>query len=122
MYKVKYYKDDKGNEPVREYLKQLDQKAKSSKNERINLNKILEYIETLKNYGTYAGEPYVKHIRADLWELRPLDSRIFFFFMKDDAFILLHHFIKKTKRTPKREIEQAERNMKNVIERSKSHE
>ncbi|MGI6607181.1 MAG: type II toxin-antitoxin system RelE/ParE family toxin [Peptococcia bacterium] len=32
--------------------------------------------------------------------------------------ILLHHFLKKTKKTPRREIEQAKRNLTDYLERS----
>jgi len=51
--------------------------------------------------------------------LRPLDDRIFFFYFRDNTFILLHHFLKKTKKTPRREIEQAKRNKADYLERSK---
>lgn len=46
MYKIQVYKDEKGKEPVTEYLNEL---AKSkSKDSRIKLNKILEYIKVFK--------------------------------------------------------------------------
>lgn len=32
---------------------------------------------------------------------------LFYFFYKDNVFVLLHHFRKKTQKTPKREIEKA---------------
>ena len=122
MFRVKYFRDTRGNEPIRDYLKELAERAETSKNERVNLSKILEYLKILQNYGTKAGEPYVKHIENDLWELRPGKNRIFFFYFKDGAFVLLHHFIKKTQKTPKREIKQAQRNMEEVIERSRDYE
>jgi len=43
---------------------------------------------------------------------------IFFASWTNEGFILLHHFIKKTQKTPKREIEQAKRNLKDIQERS----
>jgi len=58
-------------------------------------------------HGTRVGEPVVKHIGGDIWELRPLTRRIFFFYWKDNKFILLHHFVKKTNKTPANEIKQA---------------
>ena len=60
----------------------------------------------------------MKHIEGDIWELRPLKDRIFFFYWKDNTFILLHYFIKKTQKTPQREIEQAKRNLKDFLDRS----
>ncbi len=29
-------------------------------------------------HGTAAGEPYVKHLDGEIWELRPLRDRILF--------------------------------------------
>lgn len=54
-----------------------------------------------------------KKIEGEIWELRPLDNRILFFAWNGNAFVLLHHFVKKTQKTPKNEIEQAQQNMLN---------
>ncbi|PWL49980.1 MAG: addiction module toxin RelE [Clostridiales bacterium] len=97
-------------------LKDLAEKAKTSKHARINKEKILTYIRALESYGTRIGAPVIKHIDGDIWELRPLDNRILFFYWKDDTFVLLHHFIKKTQKTPLRDIEQAKRNLADFLE------
>ncbi|MCL1882600.1 MAG: type II toxin-antitoxin system RelE/ParE family toxin [Defluviitaleaceae bacterium] len=55
---------------------------------------------------------------GDIWELRPLSHRVLFFYWKDNKFVLFHHFIKKTNKTPPREIEQAKRNMADHKERN----
>ena len=116
MYKIRIYKDAKGNQPIKDYLTEL---AKNSdKDSRIKLNKIDYYLRALREYGTRAGEPFVKHIDGDIWELRPLRDRFFFFSWQNDIFILLHHCVKKTNKTPPKEIEQTKRNMKDFIERS----
>ncbi len=120
MYSVRFYKDKDGNEPVKEYLKELG--TKTDKNSRINFNKIRDYIKTLSEYGTRAGEPYIKHIGGDIWELRPLRNRILFFGYDGRQFILLSHFIKKTQKTPPREIEKAKNLMNDYIERSNGNE
>ena len=117
MFKLLFYKDSSGHDPLAEYLGDLAQKALTSKNERIKLKKIIEYMELLEQHGTMLGEPYVKHIVDDIWELRPLKNRIFFFHWKDGTLIMLHHFAKTTKKTPPREIEQAKRNQKDFLER-----
>ena len=70
MYEVIFYKDKNGNEPVLDYLKQLI--SKNDKDSRIKANKINDYIEVLSKYGTRAGDPYVKHLDGERWELRPL--------------------------------------------------
>lgn len=120
MYSVKFYKDKDGNEPVKEFLRELGEKT--DKNSRVNFNKIRDYIKVLGMYGTRAGEPFVKHLSGDIWELRPLRNRILFFGYDGRQFILLSHFIKKTQKTPQREIEAAEKLMKDYIERSGNHE
>lgn len=120
MYSGRFYKDKDGNEPVKEYLKELG--TKTDKNSRINFNKIRDYIKTLSEYGTRAGEPYIKHIGGDIWELRPLRNRILFFGYDGRQFILLSHFIKKTQKTPPREIEKAKNLMNDYIERSNGNE
>ena len=120
MFKIYFYKDASGKEPVAEYIRSLA--ARSDKDSRIKMNKILDYLNILEKYGTRAGEPYMKHIENDVWELRPRRDRIFFFAWKGDRFILLHHFMKKTQKTPRREIEQAKRNMRDYIERSGENE
>jgi phage-related protein len=122
LFKVKFFEDRQGHKPILEYLAELSSRAATSKNERIKLKKITEYIDVLKEYGTQAGLPYIKHIDGDLWELRPTNDRIFFFYWKDDAFIMVHHFTKKTQKTPPLEIKQAKRNMDDFIERSSQNE
>lgn len=120
MYEINFYQDKNGKEPVKEYL--LDLSKKKDKDSRIKLTKIRDYIQILRCNGTRAGVPFVKHIEGDIWELRPLSNRIFFFGWNGKTFILLHCFTKKTQKTPKKEIEQAKRNMADFIERSKENE
>ena len=118
VFKIRIYKDPQGNQPIKEYLTKLADK--SDKDSRIKLEKIDYYLQALREYGTRAGDPFVKHIDGDIWELRPLRDRFFFFCWHGDSFILLHHFVKKTPKTPPKEIEQAKHNQKDFIERSSS--
>jgi phage-related protein len=117
VYEVEFYYDRNGRSKIVEYLDELKEKGGTSKTERINRDKILAYMMALKQYGTRIGQPIVKHIDGSLWELRPLSNRIIFFYWKDNRFVLLHHFIKKTQKTPPREIEQARSKMKDFLER-----
>jgi len=121
MYEVEFYEDKNCKEPIKDFILNMQEKGKTSKSDRIRAEKILTYIRTLQTYGTRAGENYTKYIDNDLWELRPLKDRIFFFYWKDNTFILLHHFVKKTQKTPQKEIEQAKKNMRDYIERSKNN-
>lgn len=59
-----------------------------------------------------------KHIDGEIWELRPLKHRFLYAYYKDGKYIVLHHFIKKTKRTPKREIEQAKKKLIDYLGRN----
>ena len=115
MYEIYFYKDKNGKEPIIEYLQKLDKNK--DKDSRIKLNKIRDYVKVLSTYGTYAGEPYIKHIEGDIWELRPLSDRIFFVTWYKNGFMLLHHFTKKKQKTPSKEIEKAKRELKDLKER-----
>lgn len=119
MYQIYFYKDPNGKEPVREYINELA--AHRDKNSRIKLAKIRDYLKVLSEYGTRAGEPYVKHLDGDIWELRPIRDRILFAAWNGKNFILLHHFMKRTRKTPPREIAVAKRNLADHRERSKDN-
>ena len=117
MFDVEFYRDKKGEEPVKDFLMELQRRPDSDKRMRVLSDKILVYIRVLQEYGTRAGMPYMKHLEGDLWELRPLHERILFFAYVDGCFVLLHHFRKKTQKTPKKEMECAKRRMEDYLER-----
>jgi len=118
MFEVHFYEDKRERQPVKDLLIALRDEAQKSKDARIQYQKILAYIRSLEEYGTRIGEPTVKHVDGDLWELRPMAHRIFFFYWRDNKFILLHHFVKKTNKTPPKEIKRAQRNMQDFKERN----
>ena len=118
MFEAHFYEDRQGRQPIKDDLLELRDMARTSKDTRIQYEKILTYIRALENYGTRIGEPRVKHIDGDMWELRPLSDRILFFYWRDNKFILLHHFIKKTRKTPEKELDQARRNLQDFLERN----
>ena len=116
MHKIYFYRDKNGKEPVAEYIAELAQKK--DKDSRIKLNKIRDYIKVLSEYGTQAGEPYIKHLDGEIWELRPLRDRILFVGWIQGSYVLLHQFVKKTQKTPAREIERARRELADLVERN----
>ncbi len=118
MFDIIFYRDASGKSKIVDYLDELQEKAKTDKNARINREKILSYMAALAEYGTRVGKPIVKHIDGNLWELRPLANRIFFFYWKDNKFVMVHHYMKKSQKTPKKELEQARKNVKDYIERN----
>lgn len=115
MHEVFYYKDKNGKSPIADYLRELT--VKKDKNSRIKASKINDYIEYLAREGQNAGEPYIKHLEGEIWELRPIRDRILFAAWDGNSFILLHHFMKKTQKTPRKEINQAKRNLAELRER-----
>ena len=74
-------------------------------------------MKALSEYGFQLREPYIKHLEDEIWELRPLRNSILFVAWHDGSFVLLHHFIKKTQKTPAREIQQAKRELADLKER-----
>ena len=82
-------------------------KALTNKNARIQHKHMTQYIQLIEDHGTRIGENITKHPEEDIWELRPGNNRVLFFYHKNDTYVLLHLFRKKTQKTPRREIEKA---------------
>lgn len=68
--------------------------------------------------GPNLGEPHTKPMGSGLFELRLKGAegiaRVFFCMFIGKRIVMLHSFIKKTDRTPKREIEIAQDRMKEI--------
>src|SRR3989344_5735443 len=117
-YKVKFFVDSQtGRVPVKEYLDEISDKERA---------KILKYIEFLREHQGVLDEPYTKHIRDKIRELR-VDfgrnrHRVFFFTFVGRNIILLHAFLKKTSQTPESEITKAFNNYYKVLSNSKLYE
>ena len=80
------------------------------------------FLQLLKKYGISAGEPYIKHLDGEIWELRPLRDRILFVSWHNGSFYLLHYFMKKTQKTPQKEIEKAKKEFEELKERWSNNE
>ena|SRR3989338_8996247 len=117
-YKVIFFHDpDTGKNPVGDYLDKIPEKDEA---------KITKYIEFLRLAKGVLGEPYTKHIRDKIRELR-VDfgrnrHRIFFFTFIGKNIILLHAFLKHTAKTPEAEIKRAQINYYKIIINRKSYE
>ena len=109
MYNIEFYENQRGYSDVWDFLEVLRIQSESNKDSRIQYNQITFMIEMLKNNGTYLPDTMVKHLSDGIWELRPGKNRVLFFFFRDNTFVLLHHFKKKTQKTPVREIEKAKK-------------
>lgn len=99
-----FYEKENGESEIWDSLEKLRFKSTNNKDARIQYNQILLYMELLKNNGTLLPQNITKHIEENIWELRPGNNRIFFFFCDNNSFVLLHCFRKKSQKTPKREI------------------
>jgi phage-related protein len=105
QYEVEFYEDERGYCPITDWLRELDKM--NSKEGKSTLKKVYFQIERLENEGPGVGEPTTKHLDGDIWDLRPIPNRIFFGIMKGKRIVLLHHFRKKSQKTPRYEIEKA---------------
>jgi len=111
MYSIEFYEKENGESDVWNFLEELRVKSTTSKDARIQYRQLTMYIELLQHNGTRQPDNITKHITENIWELRPGNNRVFYFYFENDTFVLLHHFRKKTQKTPEREIEQVkERN------------
>ncbi|MEX0877272.1 MAG: type II toxin-antitoxin system RelE/ParE family toxin [Candidatus Spechtbacterales bacterium] len=99
-YKVYFYRKSNNKKvPVKEYLEKL------SKGEQA---KIASYIQLLRENEGYLEEPYSRHLKDGIRELRPKNDRVLYVLVKGKKIILLHAFRKTTQKTPSGEIEKAE--------------
>lgn len=117
-YRVKYYVDSRtGRSPVYEYIVNLGVKERA---------KIEKYIEFLRKHDGVLDEPYTKHIKGKIRELRvdfaSQRHRIFYFTFVGQTIILLHAFLKKTQKTPSNEIKRAEERYINVLNNRRIYE
>jgi phage-related protein len=119
-YRIVFYRNIRGEYPVFDYIQALG--TKHSKDSRIKFNKISDYMSALSEHGATLGEPYMKHLDGDIWELRPIRDRILFAAWDGETFIILHQFVKKTQKTPPQEIETAKQRLKEAKERAEDYE
>lgn len=120
MYTVEFYETQDGECQVWDFLEGLRIKAATNKDARIQHKQASLYIELLQQNGTHLNENITKHLDDGIWELRPGNNRVFYFFFQDDVFVLLHQFRKKSQKTPKREIEKAKRERDDYLSRKEN--
>jgi phage-related protein len=98
---VNFFRTDSGNEPVREWLKDREKEERKLTGEDI----------LLVQFRWPLGLPLVRKMESDLWEVRSKlasgnISRVFFT-INNNEMILLHAMIKKSQKTPKKDIDLA---------------
>jgi phage-related protein len=107
MFNIEFYSTADGVSELWDFLDDLQKKAVTNKDARIQHKQITQYIQLLEDHGTRLGEPVTKHLEEDIWELRPGNNRVLFFYHKENTYVLLHQFRKTTQKTPRREIRKA---------------
>jgi len=99
-----FYDKPDGTEPMRDFLSSLDKKMRA---------KVLWTVSLLESDGNSLREPYSKHLKDGIFELRTKVgsdiSRALYFFIIDKRVILTHGFIKKADATPPAEIRRAQK-------------
>ena len=109
---VVFFETEAGNEPVREWLKDMPKEDRKT---------IGTDILTVQ-YAWPVGKPLVDNLGDGIWEVRSrLTNRIArtLFILVDGEIVLLHGFIKKDRKTPKTELELAKKRKKQFLQ---SHE
>jgi phage-related protein len=111
-FEIEFYSSEDGREPVAEFLDTLDPKMTA---------KLVGLMEILEEKGTELRMPYSEHLEDGIFELRAKQgndiSRVLYFFVLGKKAILTNGFMKKTKKTPKNEIELAKRYRKDYLNR-----
>ena len=101
---VQFFRPDSGREPVREWLKSMGHGHRKT---------IGEDVKTLQ-FGWPIGMPLARKLDNGLWELRsnlqPGIARTFFT-IHESNIVLLHGFIKKSQKTPAKELALAKRRL-----------
>ena len=80
--------------------------------------KVFKVVELLKKYGHAVLETHIKHIDEKIWEIKVDRYRVFYFLYENQHYILVRAFMKKTQKTPKREIEIAEKRYADYVARA----
>ena len=107
MYNIEFYEDSNGRSELWEFLESLRVKAATNKDARIQYKQISLYIQLLEDNGTRLNENITKHLDDDIWELRPGNNRVLYFYFQNDTFCAFASISQENSKTPKREIERA---------------
>ena len=106
-----FYRSGTGKEPVRDWLKGLDAAKRKA---------IGEDIRTAQ-YGWPLGMPLIRKLQPGLWEVRThLRDGIArtMFIVEKNRMVLVHGFIKKSQKTPTKELQTARRRLRKYQEES----
>ena len=101
---IDFYAKENGEQPAKNFILALEPKMQA---------KIIRVLDLLENNGPLTGLPYSEHLENGIFEIRAKQStnitRVLYFFVTGRKIILLNGFVKKTQKTPKREIDLAKK-------------
>jgi len=105
---ARFFAQASGNEPVRDWLKNLSKPDRQTVGEDI----------ATAEFGRPVGMPVCRPLGHGLYEVRSdiSDGRIarVIFSISGDTMILLHGFVKKSQKTPKPDLDLAMRRLKEI--------
>jgi phage-related protein len=105
VYTIEYVELESGAKPFEEFILCLQTIERAKVFETIN------YFLELKRYNLPIKENISKHLEDGIFELRTSltdkIARSLYFYQKGAKIIITHGFIKKTQKTPRKEIEKA---------------
>lgn len=111
-FKVQFYEKENGERPAEEFILGLDLKMRA---------KMIGLLKVLEEKGNYMREPYSKHLADGIFEVRCKEgndiTRVLYFFYYGGNIILTNGFVKKTQKTPKKEIKVAKDRRRDYVER-----
>ena len=112
MFQIEFYETEQGIQPAKEFLLSLDTKMRA---------KMVNTISILQDNGYALREPYSKYLSEGIFELRARVgsdiTRVLYFFYIDSRIVLTNGFIKKTNKTPIKEIEKAKKYRTDYLKR-----
>ncbi len=83
------------------------------------LANLVHIMEMIESFGPNLGKPYVGSLGSGLYEIRAKGKegigRSTYCTIAGKEVVILHSFIKKTKKTPKKDLELARKRMKEVL-------
>lgn len=112
-FEVIFYETEKGKIPALDFLNSLDVKMRA---------KMARTIKMLEDNGNSLREPHSKPLGDGIFELRAKVasdiSRVLYFFFIGRRAVLTNGFVKKTDKTPEKEIDKAKRYRDDFIRRN----
>jgi phage-related protein len=106
---VVFYRTEAGNEPVREWLKDLKREDRRA---------IGQDVKTAQ-YGWPLGMPLIRKLEPGLWEVRSHVTQgvaRVIFTVGDGVMVLLHSFVKKSQKIPPEDLRTARKRLADLSE------